>query len=125
MLNISGVTTFDAPQLETIEGFARFDSDWLSSLIIPGLEKSGDLIIIGNPDSRRDPTLTNISLPSLNNCNDLIITNVRRLENISFPRLKTVNGKLSMINNAMLAVIDFDDLTTVDDDVNIRGLMSG
>lgn len=125
MLNISGVTSFDAPQLETIEEFTRFDSDWLSSLTIPGLKKSGDLIITGNPDSRRDPTLTNITLPSLNNCNDLIITNVRRLENISFPRLEAVHGNLSMTNNTMLAVIDFDDLATVDDDVNIRGLMSG
>lgn len=125
MLNISDTTSFEAPQLGIIEELAQFDSGRLSSITIPSLERSGDLIITEGPDSMEDPRLTNISLPALTNCNDLIITNVQRLENISFPRLKAVNGKLSITNNAMLEVIDFDDLTTVDADVKIRGLIPG
>lgn len=96
-MNISQVSSFGAPQLETIEEFAQFDDNHFTSLTAPALE----------------------------NCGDLIIANGVNLTNISLPSLTTVRGQLSITNNTMLAVIDgFKNLATVDADIRVRGLLS-
>lgn len=96
-LNVSHVSSFDAPQLETIEELAQFDENYFTSLTAPALE----------------------------NCGDLIISASVNLTNVSLPALKAVRGQLSITNSTMLAIIDgFQNLTTVDSDVTIRGLLS-
>lgn len=96
-MTVNNVSSFDVPSLQTVNGSARFDSNYFSSFSAPNLTstKSGDISFIGNA------ALTNISVPQLTTIGGgLLIANNTALQKIDgFGKLKTVGGAVKLRGN--------------------------
>lgn len=95
-LTIANVTTFSVASLETVNGSARFDSNYFTSFSAPNLTQtsSGDLSFINNAD------LTSLSLPALTKVGGgLTIVNNTAFTNLTLPKLATVLGAVDCGGN--------------------------
>jgi hypothetical protein len=95
-MTISNVTSFLTPSLAVVNGSARFDSNYFTSLSAPNLTstKTGDISFVGNAN----------------------------LNNISYPELTSIGGGLLIANNTELQKInDFGSLKEVGGAVKLRG----
>lgn len=95
-MTISNVSAFAVPSLRIVNGSARFDSNFFKSFSAPNLTatQSGDISFVGNA----------------------------QLTNLTFPKLESVGGGLTIANNTALDKIDgFPKLTFVGGAVKLRG----
>lgn len=93
-LTIANVTTFSAPSLEVVNGSARFDSNYFSTVSFPNMTKatSGDISFINNAD------LTNLTFASLTNIGGgLTLVNNTAYSNVTgFELLANVGGAVKL-----------------------------
>lgn len=95
-LTIANVTTFSAASLETVNGSARFDSNYFTSFSAPNLTatSTGDLSFINNAD------LVSLSLPALTKVGGgLTIVNNTAFQNLTLPKLSNVGGAVDCGGN--------------------------
>lgn len=96
-MSVANVSSFDVPSLNTVNGSARFDSNYFASFNAPNLTstKSGDISFIGNAQ------LTNITMPLLTAIGGgLLIANNTKLTNVNgFGALKQINGAVKLRGN--------------------------
>lgn len=93
---ISNVSIFAVPSLRSVNGSARFDSNFFKDFSAPNLTatQSGDISFVGNA----------------------------QLTNLTFPKLESIGGGLTIANNTALEKIDgFPKLTFVGGAVKLRG----
>ncbi|KAH8893508.1 hypothetical protein GQ53DRAFT_645091, partial [Thozetella sp. PMI_491] len=98
-MTILNVASFSAPALVTVNGSAKFDTNYFTSFTAPNLTstKSGDISFVGN----------------------------EALTNISFPVLTSIGGGLLIANNTNLSAIDgFSKLKAIGGAVKLRGSFS-
>lgn len=93
-MTIANVTKFSAPLLQTVNGSARFDSNYFTSFSAPNLTstESGDISFVGNGN------VANITFPKLERiAGGLLIANNTELAEINgFPKLKTIGGAVKI-----------------------------
>ncbi|KAB5525618.1 hypothetical protein GE09DRAFT_1229411 [Coniochaeta sp. 2T2.1] len=110
-MTISNVTSISLPSLQVINGSASFTSNQFLSLGCPNLTSttSGSLNIISNNK------LTNITFPQLTSLKGALLiannTALQKIDDASFPKLKTVGGAVKVRGN--FTEINFDALTDV------------
>ncbi|KAK3327132.1 hypothetical protein B0T19DRAFT_153999 [Cercophora scortea] len=107
-MTIANVTSFLVPSLATVNGSARFDSNYFSSFSAPNLTstKAGDISFVGNAK------LSNITVPKLSAiAGGLLIANNTALEEIDFPKLATIGGAVKLRGN--FTSVDFPALDDV------------
>lgn len=96
-MTVNNVSSFEVPRLTTVNGSARFDSNYFTSFSAPNLTstKSGDISFIGNA------ALTNISVPQLTTIGGgLLIANNTALSKVDgFGKLKTIGGAVKLRGN--------------------------
>ncbi|KAK4680424.1 cell wall protein Ecm33 [Podospora pseudoanserina] len=96
-LDINNVTTFSVPSLKTVNGSARFGSNFFQSFSAPNLTatSSGDISFIGNAK------LTNATFPKLEAiAGGLTIANNTNLDELTgFPKLKSIGGAVLLRGN--------------------------
>lgn len=96
-MTIANVSDFSAPSLVTVNGSARFDSNYFTSFNAPNLTstKTGDISFVGNSQ------LTNITFPVLTAIGGgLLIANNTGLDEITgFPKVKSVGGAVKLRGN--------------------------
>lgn len=98
-MSISNVSSFSVPSLATVNGSARFDSNFFKSFAAPNLTSttSGDISFVSNA----------------------------QLNNITIPNLTSIGGGFLIANNtALQAVTGFGKLKSVGGAVNFRGNFS-
>jgi hypothetical protein len=93
-MSISNVSNFEVPSLITVNGSARFDSNYFSRFSAPNMTSTvtGDISFVGNS------ALNNISLPSITQIGGgLLIANNTALAIVNgFPKLKNVLGAVKL-----------------------------
>ncbi|KAK4456945.1 hypothetical protein QBC42DRAFT_48807 [Cladorrhinum samala] len=93
-MTIANVTSFSAPSLATVNGSARFDSNYFESFSAPNLTatQSGDISFVGNGK------LSNVSFPVLERIGGglLIANNTELSELTGFPKLKAIGGAVKL-----------------------------
>jgi hypothetical protein len=95
-LDVNNVTSFSVPSLKTVNGSARFGSNFFQSFSAPNLTATttGDISFIGNA----------------------------KLSNATFPKLETIAGGLTIANNTLLSEVSgFPKLKTIGGAVLLRG----
>jgi hypothetical protein len=95
-MTIANVTSFSVPSLATVNGSARFDSNYFESFSAPNLTatQSGDISFVGNG----------------------------KLSNVTFPKLERIGGGLLIANNTELGEINgFPNLKSIGGAVKLRG----
>ena len=96
-MTIANVSDFSAPSLVTVNGSARFDSNYFTSFSAPNLTttSSGDISFVGNAG------LTNVTFPVLTSIGGgLLIANNTNLDEINgFPKVKSIGGAVKLRGN--------------------------
>ncbi len=96
-VTIANVSDFSAPSLLTVNGSARFDSNFFTSYSAPNLTstKSGDLSFVGNSE------LTSLTFAGLTSIGGgLLIANNAKLDKVDgFPKVKSVGGSMKLRGN--------------------------
>lgn len=101
--------------LASLEGGTSMTFRNISSINIPSLEKlTGQLGFWGTD-------FATFSAPKLTASGDLVFTDNSKLNNISAPVLKTVDGGFTVTRNDELQVIDLPDLETVAGAIDFTG----
>lgn len=93
-MTIANVTEFSVPSLKTVNGSARFDSNYFTSFSAPNLTstESGDISFVGNAN------LDNLTFPVLTSIGGgLLIANNTALKKMTaFPELENVGGAIKL-----------------------------
>lgn len=95
-LTIANVTTFTVPSLTTVNGSARFDSNYFTEFSAPNLTKtvSGDFSFINNPD------MLSLSVPQLKTVGGgFAVVNNTAFQNLTLPALADVAGAVDCGGN--------------------------
>ncbi|KAL2178138.1 uncharacterized protein P884DRAFT_198764 [Thermothelomyces heterothallicus CBS 202.75] len=94
---IANVTKFSIPQLQVVNGSARFDSNFFETFSAPNLThtEDGDISFVGNG------FLKNMSFPKFTDLNGgLLIANNTGLDRVTFfPKLEKVTGAIKLRGN--------------------------
>ncbi|KAL2170339.1 hypothetical protein VTG60DRAFT_4925 [Thermothelomyces hinnuleus] len=112
---IANVTKFSIPQLQVVNGSARFDSNFFETFSAPNLThtEDGDISFVGNG------FLKNMSFPKFTDLNGgLLIANNTGLDRVTFfPKLEKVTGAIKLRGN--FTEISFPSLDNVKGAVDI------
>ncbi|KAL2196082.1 hypothetical protein P885DRAFT_78419 [Corynascus similis CBS 632.67] len=112
---IANVTKFSIPQLQVVNGSARFDSNFFETFSAPNLThtEKGDISFVGNG------YLNNMTFPKLTDINGgLLIANNTGLDRVTFfPKLERVTGAIKLRGN--FTEIKFPELNVVRGAVDI------
>ncbi|KAL2158202.1 hypothetical protein VTH06DRAFT_4522 [Thermothelomyces fergusii] len=112
---IANVTKFSIPELQVVNGSARFDSNFFDTFSAPNLThtEKGDISFVGNG------FLQNMTFPKLTAINGgLLIANNTGLDRVTFfPKLEKVTGAIKLRGN--FTEISFPALENVEGAVDI------
>jgi hypothetical protein len=108
-MTVNNVSSFAVPALQVINGSATFGSNQFTSFAAPNLTSTGGINFISNNK------LTNLTFPQLTQIKGALLiannTALQKIDEASFPKLKTVTGAVKMRGN--FSEIDLDSLTDV------------